>query len=129
MSRRRAPLVRGAFAATVALACLLVVSGATADRRATKKERRAVAAVVSLPPKCAKVRISTKTKTPRWASVVWKRRPVVKCEPFAADGVTVAKRVHQRWRMVTAGSSFLCADLYADVPRRIARDLGIPCEA
>jgi hypothetical protein len=116
-----------------ALAAVVAMVGAAnvaADRKPTDKEQRAIARAVELPPKCAKVRISTETDRPRWASSSWRSGPG--CQPFASDGVTVLKKRKRgdrpaRWRFVTAGSSFRCADLYRDVPRRVAADLGIDC--
>jgi hypothetical protein len=116
----------------IALAAAVAVVGAAsvaADRRPTDKEHRAIARAVELPRKCAKVRISTATERPKWASSYW--RPGPGCQPFASDGVTVLKKKRgdrpARWRFVTAGSSFTCADLYRDVPRRVADDLDIDC--
>ena len=57
-----------------------------ADRRATSDERKAVARAVDLPTKCAKVRISTATAEPKWASAIWTPGPK-KCEPYASNGV------------------------------------------
>lgn len=116
-----------------ALAAVVAIVGAAnvgADRRPTDKEHRAIARAVDLPRKCAKVRISTETERPRWASSSWRSGPG--CQPFASDGVTVLKKKKRgdrpaRWRFVTAGSSFECADLYRDVPRPVAKDLGIDC--
>jgi hypothetical protein len=71
-------------------------------------------------------RVSTKTNRPKWASVYWRPGPQ-KCEPFARDGVAVLKLKKGRWRFVTAGSDFDCPRLYRDVPRRVAKDLDLPC--
>jgi hypothetical protein len=121
---RRLSLIAGL---SIALLALAGASGAGADRRATKGERRAVAKLVDLPPVCAKVRVSTVTPEPKWASVSWKPRPKDKCEPYARDGVGIAKRKGDRWRFVTAGSSFDCPYLYRHVPREVADDLGLDC--
>ena len=116
--------------ALAAIAVLASGAHVTADRRPTAKEHRAVARAVDLPRKCAKVRISTETERPRWASSSWKPGPG--CQRFAADGVVVLKKRKRgdrpaRWRFVTAGSSFGCAELYRDVPAAVAKDLGIDC--
>jgi hypothetical protein len=111
----------------VALALALVIVGtAQADRKPSPKERRAVAAVVKLPPECALVRISTVTKKPKWASVRFKPGRS-ECEPLASDGVTVATKKNGHWRFVTAGSDFGCSDLSRDVPQAVVEDLGISC--
>jgi hypothetical protein len=118
-----------AFALAAALA-MVGAANVAADRKPTDKELRAIARAVELPPKCAKVRISTETERPKWASSSW--RPGPGCQRFAFDGVAVLKKKKRgdrpaRWRLVTAGSSFECADLYRDVPRRVAKDLGLDC--
>jgi hypothetical protein len=119
---------RGFVVLLLALALPLVaVVAAQADRKPTAKERRLVADVVDLPPQCAKVRISTVTKKPTWASVTFKPGPA-ECDPLASDGVTVAKKKSNgHWRFVTAGSSFGCDELFQDVPQKVALDLNIDC--
>jgi hypothetical protein len=47
--------------AAIALVALAAAAVATADRKATQDERRAIAKVVELPTKCTKARISTVT--------------------------------------------------------------------
>lgn len=111
----------------VAALTLLAVGAASADRKATNDERRAIAKEVDLPTKCAKVRISTVTESTEWASVYWKPRPEEKCMPYARDGVAVLRLKKSDWRFVTAGSDFTCNGLYKDVPREVVRDLDIPC--
>jgi hypothetical protein len=114
--------------ALIALALTsLLVSGAAADRKPTRDERRAIAKVVELPAACAKVRISTVTDDPEWASVYWKPHPKDKCSPYARDGVAVERYKNGRWKFITAGSSYTCRGLYRDVPRDVAKDLGIDC--
>jgi hypothetical protein len=108
------------------VAVLLVAAIAQADRKPTLKERIQIASVVHLPAKCAQIRISTETKKPKWGSVSFRPGPTA-CEPLASNGVTVVKKSSGRWRFVTAGSSFDCPELYAKVPRAIAKDLGIKC--
>ncbi|MQA74915.1 MAG: hypothetical protein GEU88_11340 [Solirubrobacterales bacterium] len=115
------------LAAAVALVAATAVQ---ADRKPTDKQARAIAKVMDLPAKCARIRVSTRTPRPKWAALTW--RPGPGCEPFAADGVAVVKKKRRagrpaRWRFVTAGSAFECPGLYRDVPRRVARDLGIDC--
>jgi hypothetical protein len=108
------------------LVAVLGVAAADADRRATSSERKAIAKVVDLPAKCAKARVSTAVKRPKWASVYWKPGGE-RCEPFARDGAAVLKRRDGKWRFVTAGSDFDCPRLYRDVPRRVVEDLDLPC--
>jgi hypothetical protein len=110
---------------TVALA-LLVAGLASADRKPTPKEKAQIASVVHLPVVCARVRVSTVTKKPKWGSVEW-RRGGSQCDPLASDGVVVTKKSHGRWRFITAGSSFTCSELYQEVPQEIAKDLRIRC--
>jgi hypothetical protein len=112
--------------AVAVLAVLLIAGVASADRKPTSKERVQIATVVQLPAVCARVRVSTETKKPKWGSVSW-RRGGSQCDPLASNGVTVVKKSSGRWRFITAGSSFDCSDLYTQVPRAIAKDLGIKC--
>ena len=97
-----------------------------ADRKPTSKERAQIAAVVQLPSKCARVKVSTVKKKSKWGSVSW-RNGGSECEPLASNGVTVVKKSHGRWKFVTAGSSFTCTELYAKVPQVVAQDLKISC--
>jgi hypothetical protein len=120
-------LLRPAALAALALSAVLVAA-AVADRKPTRDERRAIAKVVKLPAACAKVRISTVTEDPEWASVYWKPHPKDKCMPYASNGVVVLKQKPSgRWKIVTEGSSFSCSYLYRHVPREVANDLGIDC--
>ena len=114
-----------AIALSLALA-FIVVSVASAQRKPTSKERVQIASVVHLPAVCAKVRISTESKKPKWGSVSW-RRGGSQCEPLGSNGVTVVKKSRGSWRFITAGSSFTCGELYAKVPKAIANDLKISC--
>jgi hypothetical protein len=121
----------GGRAAAISLALIAMVFGAAlahADRRATSMEREQIAGAkgVELPPQCAKVRVSTVTEKPKWASAQFKPGGS-ECESHASDGVTILKKRSGRWRFVTAGSDFTCAELYRDVPEKIAKDLRIPC--
>jgi hypothetical protein len=115
-----------AFIAGFAIATVSVVAVASADRKPTSKERAQIAAVVQLPAKCARVKVSTATKKPKWSSVSWLNGGS-ECMPLASNGVTVVKKSHGRWRFVTAGSSFTCTELYAKVPQTVAQDLKISC--
>jgi hypothetical protein len=119
-------LSRIAVALTVLAVAFVLPAVVHADRKATSKEGSQIAAAVQLPAKCARVRVSTETKKPKWGSVSW-RNGGSECEPLASDGVTVEKKSHGRWRFVTAGSSFDCTGLYAKVPQNVARDLHISC--
>jgi hypothetical protein len=117
---------RAAVALLVCVTALLIAGVASADRKPTPKEKAQIASVVHLPVKCARVRVSTVTKKPKWGSVSWRGGSSV-CDPLASNGVTVAKKTTGRWRFITAGSSFTCGELYAKVPRPIAKDLRIKC--
>lgn len=112
---------------TLAVAVALLATGvAQADRKPTVKEKAQIASIIQLPVACAKVRVSTVSKKPKWGTVSF-RPGGPRCETHASNGVTVAKKTHGRWRMVTAGSSFSCSELYASVPQEVAKDLGIKC--
>ena len=113
--------------ALMLFSAVLVVGGvAQAARKPTSKEKAQIAAVVQLPSKCARVKVSTTTKKPKWGAVSW-RNGGSECMPLASNGVTVTKKSHGRWRFVTAGSSFTCGELYKKVPKAVAKDLGISC--
>lgn len=120
MTRIASVVITGIAAAS------LIAGVAQADRKPTAKEKAQVASVVHLPVVCAKVRVSTVTNKPKWASVRW-RRGGAQCDPLASNGITVAKKRNGRWRFVTAGSSFSCSELYDQVPRPVAKDLRIKC--
>jgi hypothetical protein len=111
--------------APVALAALLlaVPAVAHADRAATKREQAAVSKAIGIPKQCVRVRVSTVDE--RWARASVRNKRAA-CADHVADGVAVFKRSHGAWKFVTAGSSFDCP--VPDVPRKIARDLKIPCE-
>jgi hypothetical protein len=120
---RRYGLLLIASLAAAALAAPAIVH---AERKPTHKEKVRIARVVDLPAKCARVRVSTVTKKPKWASVSF--RPGSRsCDPFASNGVTVVRKVIGHWRFVTAGSSFDCMGLYAKVPQSVTQDLKISC--
>src|SRR5256885_1819409 len=119
-------MARTALPAMAILVCLLLAGAASADRKPTPKEKAQIASVVHLPVICARVRVSTVTKKPKWGSVSW-RRGGSQCDPLASNGVTVVKKTRGRWRSITAGSSFTCAELYKQVPQAIAKDLRIKC--
>ena len=103
---------------------LAVPAAAQADRAPTTREHAAVAKAVGVPKRCLRVRVSTVNE--RWASARV-RNGKASCAEHAADGIAIFKRrTGGAWRFVTAGSSFDCP--VADVPRRIAQDLRIPCE-
>jgi hypothetical protein len=114
------------FIAVFAIAALSLAEVASAARKPTGKERAQIAAVVQLPSKCARVKVSTVTKKPKWSSVSW-RNGGSECMPLASNGVTVEKKSHGRWRFVTAGSSFTCTELYATMPQAVAKDLKVSC--
>lgn len=115
-----------ALVALVVAATFAAAGVASASRKPTRKERVQIATVVHLPAKCARVRVSTETKKPKWGSVTFKPG-LSDCEPLASNGVTVVKKTSGRWRFITAGSSFDCPGLFAKVPRLVARDLKISC--
>jgi hypothetical protein len=115
-----------AIAALTLAAALSIISVASASRKPNSKERAQIAAVVKLPVECAKVKVSTVPHKTKWGSVSW-RDGGSECMPLASNGVTVVKKSQGRWRSVTAGSSFTCSELYAKVPRAVAKDLKISC--
>jgi hypothetical protein len=113
--------------ALLALALALAAAGAVqASRAPTDKERSLVAKVAKLPPQCAKVRISTVTKKPTWATATFKPGPT-ECDAHASNGDTIAMRKSGRWRFVTSGSDFPCSELYKKVPQEVVKDLHIFC--
>ena len=109
-----------------AVIALFAAGFAQAARKPTAKEKQDIAAVIKLPPQCAKVKVSTASKKPLYASVAFKPGPS-ECDAHASDGVTVVRKKGNRWRFITAGSSFGCDELYREVPQAIARDLKISC--
>lgn len=117
---------RSTFIAVVAIAVLSLVAEATASRKPTVKEGIQIATLVHLPIRCAKVRISTETKKPKWGKVSFRPKDD-SCDAFTSNGVSVVKKSSGRWRFITAGSSFECGELYKLVPKAIAKDLGIDC--
>jgi hypothetical protein len=119
--------VRLRWGIPVLLAAVLLIGGvASADRKPTKKEHHQVAKAAKFPPRCTRVRVSTVVTSPKWASLSWK--PGRNCLKFAADGVAILKkRPGGHWKFVTAGSSFDCGPLYAQVPQAVVQDLGITC--
>jgi hypothetical protein len=117
---------RTVLIASLAAAFLVAPAIVRADRKPTHKEKVRIARVVDLPANCARVRVSTVTKKPKWGSVSF--RPGSKdCDRFASNGVTVVRKAVGHWRFVTAGSSFDCSSLYALVPKNVVTDLGISC--
>jgi hypothetical protein len=118
---------RGGIVAVLVLALgLLVPALVYAERKPTIKEKAQIASVVHLPAVCARVRVSTLSRKPKWGSVSWQLGGS-QCEPLASNGVTVVKKSRGRWRFITAGSSFSCGDLYRQVPKAVARDLKLKC--
>jgi len=120
---RRPGLVLVAALAVGALAAPAIVH---ADRKPSHKEKVRIARVVDLPAKCARVRVSTVTKKPKWGSVSYRPGPK-DCKQFASNGVTVVRKSVGNWRFITAGSSFDCSSLYAKVPKKVVADLGVTC--
>jgi hypothetical protein len=116
------PLPRSTLAVSISLLLALPVA-AQADRPPTKRERVDVAHAVGVPKRCLRTRVSTVDE--RWSRTTI-RNEKASCQEHAGDGVAVFKRRGGKWRFVTAGSSFDCP--VPDVPRRIAKDLKIPCE-
>ena len=115
-----------AIAAGFLAVALLLPAVVHADRKPTIKEKAQIASVVRLPAVCARVRVSTLSKKPKWASVSWTRGGS-RCDPLASNGVTVVRKSLGRWHFITAGSSFTCGELYKQVPRAVAEDLKIKC--
>jgi hypothetical protein len=117
---------RGSLVVSFIAVFCLVAGVASADRKPTKKEHHQVAKAAHFPPRCTRVRVSTAVTSPKWASLSWK--PGRNCMKFAADGVAILKkRPGAHWKFVTAGSSFDCGPLYAQVPQAVVQDLGITC--
>jgi hypothetical protein len=120
-------VVRTLRALTLLIAIMLLAVGVASGQRApTKKEHRQVAKAMKFPAHCTRVRVSTVVTSPKWASLSWK--PGRGCKKFAADGVAILKKnPGAKWKFVTAGSSFDCGPLYAQVPQAVVTDLGISC--
>jgi hypothetical protein len=109
--------------AAFAVLLLCIPTAARADRAPTKRERADIAKAIGVPKRCLRTRISTVDE--RWSRTSI-RNMKASCTDHAADGVAVFRRRGGKWRFVTAGSSFDCP--VPDVPRKIAKDLEIPCE-
>ena len=105
------------------IAIAAIPTTAHADRAPTKRERAAIAKAFCVPKRCLRIRVSTVNE--RWSRETI-RNEKQSCSRWAADGVAVFKKRNGRWRFVTAGSSFDCP--VPKVPRRVARDLELPCE-
>jgi hypothetical protein len=105
---------------------VVAVGVAQADRKPTTKERIQIASVIHLPVACARARVATTSRKPKWATVSWIDGGS-QCAPLASNGVTIVHKTSGRWRFVTAGSSFSCSELYDQVPRPVAKDLRIKC--
>jgi hypothetical protein len=120
--RRYGPLLL----ASLAVVSLAAPAAVNAQRKPTHKEKVRIARVVDLPARCARVRVSTVTKKPKWGSVSFRPGPS-QCDQFASNGVNVVRKVVGHWRFITAGSSFDCPGLYAKVPQPVAKDLKISC--
>ena len=119
--------MRGITLAALLVAVFLVVVGtAGAERKPTTKEKAQIASIARLPAVCARVRIATTSKKPKWGSVSW-HRGGSQCEPLASNGVTIVKKSAGRWHFITAGSSFDCKGLYDRVPKPVVKDLRIRC--
>jgi hypothetical protein len=116
------PLPRSTLAVPICV-LLALPAAAQADRPPTKRERVDIAKAIGVPKRCLRTRISTVNE--RWSRTTI-RNEKASCLEHAGDGVAVFKRRAGKWRFVTAGSSFDCP--VPDVPRRIAKDLRIPCE-
>ena len=115
------------FVCAVAGIALVAPTLAQASRKPTAKERAQIASVIGIPASCAKVRVSTTTKKPKWADVSFKVKSPAVCQSFASNGVTIVHKSSGRWQSVTAGSSFQCSQIYAQVPPLVVKDLGIRC--
>jgi hypothetical protein len=100
----------------------LVASPAYARRHPRDRERRAIAARMHVPPRCARVWISTVDR--RWASFRSSTRQ--SCLQWAGDGIVILHRGNGRWRPVFEGSDIPCP--VPHVPAAIVRDLRIRCD-
>ena|SRR5689334_21563977 len=121
MRRSRLLLFLTAVAASAALTAV-----AHAERKPTTKERIQIASVIHLPAACAHVRVATTSQKPKWGKVSW-RDGGDQCTAMASNGVTIVHKSSGRWRVVTAGSSFTCSELYDQVPSAVVKDLRIRC--
>jgi|tagenome__1003787_1003787.scaffolds.fasta_scaffold20911958_2 hypothetical protein len=100
----------------------LVASPAYARRHPRAHERRAIASHMGVPPRCARIWISTVNR--RWASFRSSTRRT--CVMWAGDGVVVLHRRNGRWHQAVAGSDIPCP--VPNVPARIVRDLRVYCD-
>jgi hypothetical protein len=112
---------------TVILAVLAVAGGALvpvalASRAPTAPERAALAQALRVPRRCLRMRVAT--VRPGWATVAFKR-VTGNCARYAADGVTVFRRIDDVWHMRFAGSSWSCP--IKGVPEVVRKDLKLPC--
>jgi hypothetical protein len=115
------------LARCLTLAVLLALAGAPsiaqADRAPTERERAGIAKAMGVPKRCLRIRVSTVNK--RWSATSI-RNARRRCARWAADGMALFRKRNGRWRFVTAGSAFDCP--VPDVPRRVQRDLDVPCQ-
>lgn len=100
----------------------LVASPAYARRHPRAPERRAIAARMGVPPRCAAIWISTVNR--RWASFHTRFRQ--SCLRWAGDGIVILHRRNRRWHPVFEGSDIPCP--VPGVPPAIVRDLRVTCD-
>jgi hypothetical protein len=106
---------------------VLVVSVGSAEgrRKATAKERAAIAARFDAPAKCARIWVSTVDR--HWATYAFDgtKYQDADCKPAASDGVAILRFRKGAWRIVTAGSSFGCP--VPKTPAKVVKDLHVKC--
>lgn len=107
---------------------LLLPAPALAHVAASKTQRTAILAaavhqgeVSSKQAACLNVTVSTANST--YAAISWPSRLSRACAAVAANGVIVEHGKGETWRVVAAGSSFVCP--ISAVPDAVARDLGL----
>jgi hypothetical protein len=100
----------------------LAAGPAYARRHPRAGERRAIAARMHVPPRCALIWISTVER--RWAS--FRSRTRQSCLQWAGDGIVILHRRNGRWHPVFEGSDIPCP--VPHVPPAVVRDLRVTCD-
>ena len=107
----------------VAALAALAAAPAGADRRATARERKAVAWVMEVPARCVAVRVSTVASG--WALMY--SRGSRSCSRHNANGYVVLRQRFGQWRDVlqNSGTDRSPCSAVRPVPARVGRDFGI----
>jgi hypothetical protein len=108
--------------AVIAAALSSGTPAALGSRDATATERAALAQAFGVPRRCLTMRVAT--VRPGWASVAFKK-VTGSCARYAADGVTVYRRIDDIWHQRFAGSSWSCP--IRGVPEGVRKDLALGC--